>query len=98
MALGRLPKRAPWLPADAPEAAIAARLERLLSPGSLVLVALPEPGSPAYAPGYANEVWADSVTAARLAGDGRGVPEPGGGDGDFRLLAFRVRPAVPAAR
>ena len=97
LALGRLPKRAPWLPAESAESAIAARLDRLLSPGSLVLAALPTPGSPAYAPGYANEVWADSVTAERLAGDGRVVPEAGGNDGDFRLLAFRVRPATPAA-
>jgi len=91
--LQRLPKRAPWLPADAPEAAIAARLERMLAPGALVMAALPTPRSPAYAPGYATEVWADSVTAERLAGDRRVVTEPGGLDGDFRLLAFRVRSA-----
>jgi hypothetical protein len=42
-------------------------------------------------------VWADSVTAERLAGDRRVVPETGGDDGGFRLLAFRVRTATPAA-
>jgi hypothetical protein len=94
LALGRLPKRAPWLPAESAESAIAARLDRLLAPGSLVLAALPTPRSPAYAPGYANEVWADSVTAERLAGDRRVVEEGGGSDGDFRLLAFRVRSAA----
>ena len=93
--LQRLPKRAPWLPVDAPEAALAARLDRLLAPGTLVMAALPTPRSPAYAPGYANEVWADSVTATRLEGDRRVVTETRGGDGDFRLLAFRVRPVNP---
>ena len=91
----RLPKRAPWLPAQAPESAIAARLDRMLAPGSLVLAALPTPRSPAYAPGYANEVWADSVTADRLALDPRVRQEAGGGGESFRLLAFRVSPAIP---
>ena len=95
LSLKRLPKRAPWLPADASESAIAARLDRLLAPGSLVLAALPMPASPAYAPGYANEVWADSVTAVRLAADLRVVPEAGHPMADFRLLAFRVRASVP---
>jgi hypothetical protein len=95
LALERLPKRAPWLPADAPEAAIAARLDRMLAPGALVMAALPTPRSPAYAPGYATEVWADSVTATRLESDRRVVAETSGSDGDFRLLAFRVRPAAP---
>jgi hypothetical protein len=92
LSLGRLPKRAPWLPAGSPESAIAARLDRLLSSGGLVLVALPEPWSAAYAPGYATEVWADSVTAERLAGDSR-VAEEGGVAAHvaaFRLTGFRV--------
>jgi hypothetical protein len=101
--LSRLPKRPPVLPAGAPEAAITARLEGLLSPGTLVLVALPLPQSPAYTPGYANEVWADSVTAERLAVDPRATPEPVAllaaspyaWGHDFRLLAFRVRAGAP---
>lgn len=96
LALDRLPKRAPWLPADSPEPAIAARLERLLARSSLVLAAFPTPQSPAYAPGYATEVWADSVTAERLAGDPRVAEEDAGRAAGFRLLAFRARSGRPA--
>ncbi|HEY2953889.1 MAG TPA: hypothetical protein VGK89_01425 [Candidatus Eisenbacteria bacterium] len=90
----RLPRRAPWLPADAPETEIAARLDRLLAPGALVLAALPTPGSAAYTPQWASEVWADSVTAEGLGSD-PGVAEEGGADvpvAGFRLSAFRVGP------
>jgi len=92
LSLQRLPQRAPWLPAGAPEAEMAARLDRLLTPGALVMAALPTPRSPAYTPAYAEEVWADSVTAERLAGDRRVAAEPEGAAtvAAFRLLAFRV--------
>jgi hypothetical protein len=98
LALERLPKRAPWLTAGAPEPAIAARLGRLLAPGTLVLAALPTRASPAWEQGYAAEVWADSVTAERLATDARVRSEGVGAAEGFRLLAFRVETGAPAAR
>jgi hypothetical protein len=64
----------------------------MLQPGSLVLAALPTPESPAYTPGYATEVWADSVTAVRLAGDPRVAEEPDAAAplAEFQWRAFRV--------
>ncbi|HYM80216.1 MAG TPA: hypothetical protein VEY91_02255 [Candidatus Limnocylindria bacterium] len=63
----RLPERAPWLAEGADESAIQARIAGLRGPGRLVIAAIPKPDSPAYSDAYRREVWADSVTAERLA-------------------------------
>ena len=68
MPASRLPTRPPWLPQGANEAEIAARIERLRAGGRPVISAVPAGPLPPEARGYRSEVWADSVTEARLRG------------------------------
>ena len=72
MPASRQPTRPPWLSQGANEAEIAARIERLRAGGRLVISAVPAGPLPPEARGYRSEVWADSVTEARLRG-GPGV-------------------------
>ena len=64
-----LPKRLPWPAGRASDVEISARIKRLQTSGSIVIAALPAEPPTAWAPDYRAEVWADSVTAARLARD-----------------------------
>jgi hypothetical protein len=90
LAVARLPKRAPWLAADATEAAIAGRIAGFARPGRRVIAALPLPGAPAWSPSYAAEVRADSVTLERLiAGGGVIVESDERLDAGFRVTALR---------
>jgi hypothetical protein len=89
----RLPRRAPWLPEGASDADIAARIERLRASGLIVIAVVPAGCLPATARDYRSEVWADSVTAARLATSPGVVKETeeslGGADFPLRLSVFR---------
>ncbi len=62
----RLPRRPPWLPEGASQAAIAERIERLRESGRIVVAVVPAGPLPSAARDYRAEVWADSVTVARL--------------------------------
>ena len=83
-----VPVHLPNLPCDASEAAITARLRPVLTPGTRVVAALPERGSTLYARVDRDEVWADSVTAERLAANPGVITES---DTLLSAAGFRVR-------
>jgi len=87
------PRRLAWLPEGAPAAAIEARAAPLLTRPGLVLALTLASTSPIHA-NLRSELWADSVTAERLARDARVTLERDATyDGiGIRLRRFRVEP------
>jgi hypothetical protein len=73
--LDDLPLRPATLDEGAPDEAIAARIERLIAMRRRIVAALPAAGA---AGAIRSEVWADSVTAARLVADPRVTTSAGG--------------------
>jgi hypothetical protein len=96
MPASRWPTRPAWLPEGADDARIAARIERLRASGRVVISAVPAGASPPEARDYRAEVWADSVTEARLAKDPAVVEEArellGNQQFPLKVSVFRFEP------
>jgi hypothetical protein len=87
----RLPRPAPWLPADAAEITIAARIEAFRRDGSPLIAAVSDNPFPGATGEYWQETASDRATVARLMADPGVVvesldvlPESG-----FRVATFR---------
>jgi hypothetical protein len=87
----RLPKPAPWLPADAAEIAIAARIEAFRRDGSPLIAAVSDVPFPGATGEYWQETASDRATVARLMADPGVVVERRDelNDSGFRIATFR---------